>query len=251
MEPSTLSSNMALPRIVPTVPSGLSSFAIDGTKFSFYLLGVAGFVVIVISGLVLVRTRYALNAIFKENSLMPNSEDRKPVIHTNRDTERALNKQDVEATAVMRRARSFAIFGPLPSVLTMIAVPVSLHLNSVGDIGVRVLLSLLLITIIHCANACTLQTYFSLIEKETRVCFGSEVCPARDEIMRSGYLKIYLTLLFALSFVKTNTKNEHADATNGWEPAATYAPFPFTLARLSEDLSDMESITGGELQRLV
>jgi hypothetical protein len=215
MESSTLGSNIALPRIVPNSPSGLTSFAINSTKFSFYLLGVGGFLVIVISGLLLVRTHYALNAIVKENSLILSSEDRKPGIHTKRDTECVLNKQDLEATAVMRRARSYALFGPLPSVVTMIAVPISPHLNNVGDIGVRVLLSLLLITIIHCANACTLQTYFSLIEKETRVCFGSEVCPARDEIKHSRYLMIYLTLLFALSFVKPNAKDEHADATNG------------------------------------
>jgi hypothetical protein len=43
---------------VSALPSGLSSFAIDAIKFSLYVLSVADFLTVVISGLVLVRTKY-------------------------------------------------------------------------------------------------------------------------------------------------------------------------------------------------
>jgi hypothetical protein len=33
----------------------------------------------------------------------------------------------------------------------------------------------------HFANTCTLHTYFSLINKETTLSFGSEICSSRDE----------------------------------------------------------------------
>jgi hypothetical protein len=250
MESSTLHAQMPFSRPAPTSLSGLSSFAIDGAKFSFYLLSVAGFLATVVSGIVLVQAQYALKAITEKDRLVPTAEDRQSRIHKATNTDCALTQRDLEATAVMRRARIFALFGPLPSVLPMIAIPVSLHLNSVGDIGVRVLLSVLLIGIIHFANACTLQNYFCLIEKETRVSFGSEVCSPRDEKMRSRYLFIYLTVLFALSSVKTKEKDEHADVATGWEPATTYSPLPFRVARLSEGFSDVESIVGEELQRL-
>jgi hypothetical protein len=72
--------------------------------------------------------------------------------------------------------------------VTMIAVSVSLHLNSVGDLGFRVVLSILLITIIHCANACTFHTYFGMINQERRISLGSDVCSAWDEKRGSGYL---------------------------------------------------------------
>lgn len=243
---------MPLPRIIPTLPSGFSSFAIDGTVFSFYLLSVFGFLAIVVSGLVLVRTQYALKAIAEKDSGVPTTfKHRKPRPHKKTFTESVLNQRDLDATAVMSRARSFALFGPLPSVLSMIAIPVSLHFNSVGDIGVRVLLSVLLIGIIHCANACTLQTYFSLLEKETRVSFGSEVCSARDEKKRSGRLFLYFTMLFALSLVKTDEKEEPADTTTGWEPATAYSPLPFRVARPLEDFSDAGNIAGEELERFV
>jgi hypothetical protein len=252
MESSTLNSAVPLTQIDTTWPSGLSSFAVHTTKFSFYLLSVAGFLVLVISGLVLIQTQFALKAIAEKNSRVPTLADRKSGMHAETDAECARNQCDLEATAVMGRARHFALFGPLPSVLTMIAVPVSLHLNSVGDAGVRVLLSVLLITIIHCANACTIQTYFSLIGKETRISFGSEVCSARDEKMRSGYLmRTYLTVLFVSSFVQANAKAARVDATDGWALGITYSPLPFTLARLSEDFSDTDSMSSRELARLV
>ena len=137
----------------------------------------------------------------------------------------------------------------------MIAVPVSLHLNSVGDISVRVMLSALLITIINCSNACTIQIYFSLVGKNTKLSLGSEICSARAEKIRSRYLvKACLTVLFYLSFVKTSTKDKHDGAPKGWEPHTTYSDRvenpPFTLARLSEDFSGMDSVDSMELKRL-
>jgi hypothetical protein len=246
MQPSALDNLMPN---VPVLPPGSSSFAVDAIKFSFYVLSVTGFLTIVVSGLVVLRTQYALQSI-PNNSVVPALNRRKSNIHKKTDTERALNQHDLEATAIMRRARPFALFGPLPSAITMIAVPVSLHLNRVGDLGFRVLLSILLIAVIHCANACTLHTYFSLIEEERTISFGSDVCSAREEKRRCRNLVIYFTVLFALSFVKTNEKNDDADATEGWEPASAYSPLPFRIARLSQDLSDLEPHAGGELERL-
>jgi hypothetical protein len=54
-------------------PSALSSFAIDATKFSFYLLRVAGFLILVINGLVLIHTQYALKAIAGKITTYPTS----------------------------------------------------------------------------------------------------------------------------------------------------------------------------------
>ena len=89
------------------------------------------------------------------------------------------------ATAAMKRARAFALFGPLPTLPTLVSIPVALHLNGVGDVMVRVMLSAFLVAIIHCTNACTLQTYFRVVRDEARMSFGPEICSAqRDEARR-------------------------------------------------------------------
>ena len=234
----------------PAFPADLSSSAIDVIAFSFYVLSIIGFLAVLINGLVLVQTQYALQSIL-QTSIMPAIIHRNPSRRQRTDAEWALNQHDVEATAVMRRARPFALCGPLPSTVTMIAIPVSLHFSGVGDLGFRVLLSMLLITIIHFANACTLHTYFNLIEQETRICFGSEVCSAQGEKRRSGNLFIYFTILFALSFVKTGEKGEDDDATKGWEPPSAYSALPLRIARLSQDFAEMEPSANDELERLV
>lgn len=209
---SALNSTAPYRRMIdPTLPpSSINMSVIEVTKFSFYLLGVSGFLVLMISGLVIVRTQFALEAFADKDGPLPTiSVDRKPRIHTKTEP---FSQRDQAVTAVIRRARSFALFGPLPSLLSMVAVPVSLHLDSVGDGGFRVLFSALLISIIHCANACYVQTYFGLIAKKTRVSFGAGVCSAREEKIRSGrVMRIYLTVLFALSFVRTDAKDERAD----------------------------------------
>jgi len=65
------------------------------------------------------------------------------------------------------------------------------------------MLSVLPIAIIHFANACTLHTYVSLINKETTPFFGPETCSARDEEVHSRWLMgIYLTTPFTLSCIQ-------------------------------------------------
>jgi hypothetical protein len=99
--------------------------------------------------------------------------------------------------------------------VTVIAVSVSLHLNSIGDLGFRVVLSILLITIIHCAIAYTFHTYFSMIKQETKISLGSDVCSAWNEKRGSGYLFVSFTVLFAVSLYQNNEKDKYADATKG------------------------------------
>lgn len=241
---------MPLPRIVRTLPFGLSSFVIHAIKFSFYLLSVAGFLVVVVSGLVLLRTQYAFRRLAGTEGVSPTPGERRSALQKSINATPGLTERDLEATAVMKRARRFALFGPLPSALTMITIPIFLHLNSVGNSGVRLLLSLLLVTLIHCANACTLHTYFSLLENETRISFGSELRSAQDEKTHSRLLFVYFTVLFALSFVKINNKEAHTDVTKRWKLTAAYSTLPFAAAQLSQDFSDIESIAGGESERL-
>src|SRR2546423_722970 len=125
-----------------------------GTEYSpFILLGFKVFLPAFTNALPLIQPQPALQSKLKPR-IRPAIIHRNPSRRERTDAEWALNQHDVEATAVMRRARPFALFGPLPSTVTMIAIPVSLHFSGVGDLGFRVLLSMLLITIIHFANAC-------------------------------------------------------------------------------------------------
>lgn len=95
MQPSAL--NILMPN-VPALPSGSSSLAIDAIKFSFYVLSVTGFLTIVVSGLVVLRTQYALQSI-PDDSIVAPLNSRKSNIHKKTDAECALNRHDLEATA--------------------------------------------------------------------------------------------------------------------------------------------------------
>lgn len=122
---SAPNSTVLPPQIHLTPPSVLSSFTIDATKFSFYQLSVAGFLILVISGLVLIRTQYALRAIAeKTTTYLTSTTENLSSTQT-----MTLNMLSMTATWKLppfcNELEALPLFGPLPSVIPMTTVPVS------------------------------------------------------------------------------------------------------------------------------
>ena len=137
-----------------------------------------------------------------------------------------------------------------------LTIPVSLHLNSIGDAEVRMMLSILLIAMIHFSKHLPLHMYFSLISKETTLSFGLEICSVRDEEGRIRWrMKIYLTTLFTLSYIKTRGVWKGVSKPVGWNPPTLLdcitCPSPGRRARLYGDFPNIDIVNSVELAQLV
>ncbi len=194
--------------------TGFITGLVQVSIFSFYFLSFLGFVVQVITGLTVVRTQFAFRASSKADIEFYSPKHQRAELDADRNLENALD--DLETVSLMRDVRRIVLFSPILSIFSMAAVPASLYAHNVGDIGVRILLSVTSILLIHFANASMIHEYFNLIQAHPNTALGPLYCSAPEEKIRSkGLTRAYLTVLFVCSLINTSTDGEDIGA---WVP---------------------------------
>ena len=200
----------------------LPDAAVTTVLLCFYVVGISGFLAILASGATLLYTQYQLKALAdRQHDELAGPDPSDYVSFDDGVLEDGLHATSLRSAKAiaLKRVRSSALFGPILTSITMLAIPLCLLLNNVGDIPFRVLLSTFLILLIHFSNVATLHSYFQLVQgKETvqGVEDGSrsslEFWTPQEELARSSCLLwLYLRILFTLCGKDTKKSDGHSD----------------------------------------